>query len=92
MPGHVDQSHDLHLLSDHLLALHARGAEVDVQIANQDGVSTAGALGPGFVNARQCCQVRGWDVAPHDVKSACAHHQMQRNDVGAPDSRLLDLI
>ncbi len=42
--GHVNQSHDLHLLSNHLLALRARGVEVDVQIANQDGVSAAGAL------------------------------------------------
>jgi hypothetical protein len=92
MPGHVDQSHDLHLLSNRLLMLCARGAEVDVQIANQDGVSAAGALRPGIFNACQCCQVRGWDVTPHNVKLARAHHQMQRNDVGAPDSCLLNLV
>jgi hypothetical protein len=44
VPGHVDQSHDLHLLSDRLLALRAQGMKVDVQIADQDGVSTAGAI------------------------------------------------
>jgi hypothetical protein len=92
VPGHVDQSHDLHLLSNRLLALREQGAEVDVQIANQDGVSAAGALIPGFFDARQCCQVRGWDVTPHDVKLACTHHQMQRNDIGAPDSCVLDLV
>ncbi len=92
MPGHVDQSYDLHLLSNCLLPLCARGAEVDGQIANQDGVSATGALRPGFVDACQCCQVRGWNVTPHDITSARTHHQMQRNDVGTPDSRLLNLV
>ena len=50
------------------------------------------ALAPGLVNIRLCIQVGGWNVTSHDIKPARAHHQMQRNDIGAPDSRLLDLL
>ena len=89
--GHVGQVHGVHLFSDRLLSLRARGAKIEVRVANQDGMSPRRTLTPGCFDTRQCCQIRGWDVTPHDKKSGQPNNQMQRNDVGASNSCLLDL-
>ena len=64
--GHVNQFHGIHLLRNRLLSLRAWGTKIEVQVANQNGMSPHRTLASGCFDTHQCFQIRGWDVAPHN--------------------------
>ena len=74
--GQIGKAHHvLHHLSNLLVSLVPWGAEVNVQIAEEERNMPTRAFVPDFLNRRHCAQVVRWDVASHSEISAAPCHQ-----------------
>ena len=73
--GQIGEAHDvLHHLCNLLVPLVPWGAEVNIQIAEEERNMPARAFDPGLLNCRQRAQVVQWDVTSHSKKLAASRH------------------
>ena len=77
MAAHANQIIGVALLRYLVISFVPWVLQVDVEVADEEGLALLGSLRQCIFYMLQCREVGGWDVAPHDVKSYRTHHQLK---------------
>jgi hypothetical protein len=91
--GQIGKAHHvLHYLSNLLIPLVPWGAEVDIQIAEEERNMPTRAFVPGLLDRCCCAQVVWWDVASHNKNLAASCYQHEGQYVRPPNPPVLDQV